>query len=423
MNITNKWLEKVFESPREKTEIFKDDKRDGLAARVSPKGKITWQYRYYYFDVVKQKSTQRRIDLGVYPEMPLAAARKERDRLAEYLDKNEDPKQVLLIEKDGIQSRQTVKQVFEQWYSSASAGKRKSNNMLMNRVNYWILPKFGKVHFDKIPVIDWINFIQDVADEKPESARSLISEIKQASKWAKKAKLIDTLPLVEYSATDFGIKRRVKDRVLADHEISLIFTAIQKSMLRPANKALFTLLFYYGCRVGELRQAEIKHFDLVKGIWTVPAEISKTGNDIKRPIIPEFVPIIKFAIDLSSSNTLLFPCSKSEEDRVVGDRSHIGIPYNLTAWIDKHRPQPEKFKHWSTHDIRRTARTNWEKLRIDDRYSEKMLGHVLQGVLKNYNHHDYLEEMADAYRQWFYKLEQIQGRASNVTPITRNKAG
>lgn len=74
---------------------------------------------------------------------------------------------------------------------------------------------------------------------------------------------------------------------------------------------------------------------------------------------------------------------------------------------------------WSVHDLRRTARTNWAALKVNEGVSEKMLGHVLQGVLANYNHHEYLDEMAEAYRAWFYRLEKIQGRANNVTPLVQ----
>jgi Arm DNA-binding domain len=57
--------------------------RDGLGARVSPKGKITFQLRYYY----NGSEAAKRVDLGSYPAMPLVEARQETLRLRGLIEK------------------------------------------------------------------------------------------------------------------------------------------------------------------------------------------------------------------------------------------------------------------------------------------------------------------------------------------------
>ncbi len=47
------------------------------------------------------------------------------------------------------------------------------------------------------------------------------------------------------------------------------------------NKILYKLSLLWACRVGELRQAEVSHFDFEEGIWTVPWENHKTGRKSK----------------------------------------------------------------------------------------------------------------------------------------------
>ncbi|VEE61141.1 Uncharacterised protein [Shewanella putrefaciens] len=37
--------------------------------------------------------------------------------------------------------------------------------------------------------------------------------------------------------------------------------------------------------------------------------------------------------------------------------------------------------------------------------TEKMLGHLLGGVMAVYNKHDWLEEQAEAYEQWTSKIK------------------
>ena len=58
MTITQTWLEANLKKKRAKPLVRSD--RDGLGARVSPKGKITFQLRYYYNGGEEAK----RVDLG-----------------------------------------------------------------------------------------------------------------------------------------------------------------------------------------------------------------------------------------------------------------------------------------------------------------------------------------------------------------------
>lgn len=423
MNITDTWLKKMNGLLSEKIEIFNDDKRDGLAARISPKGKITFQYRYYYTDKITFKKKQRRIDLGSYPKTSIANARKEVDRLAELLERGEDPKLIKETEKINILERKTVRDIGEGWLGSQKAIKRASNKTQAQRWENLIYPAFGKVVFEHIPTETWLKFIQDKADIHPEAARAALSELKQASKWGKKAGHLKHLPLEEFGAADFGIERQKTTRTLADWELSLIYRAIEESSTYIKNKVMLRLAIFFGCRIGELRLAEHEHFDLKTKVWTVPKEISKTGKGIKRPIIDEIIPQIRFAMDISKNDKWLFPKVKGSHAGEVPTQAnfHTTIPGHLTDFINEKYLEgtPEKISSWSVHDLRRTARTNWAALKVNEGVSEKMLGHVLQGVLANYNHHDYIDEMKEAYRVWFYRLENIQGRANNVTPLVR----
>ncbi len=66
MAITERWLRAQHNKTHHK-EFVKAD-RDGLSARVSPKGKITYAMRYYH------NNTCKRVDLGSYPLMSIKEA-------------------------------------------------------------------------------------------------------------------------------------------------------------------------------------------------------------------------------------------------------------------------------------------------------------------------------------------------------------
>jgi len=67
MALSESWLKSNNGKPREKVEVITD--RDGLSIRISPKGKIVFQFRYRF------NNKPCRMDLGTYPHLSLKEAR------------------------------------------------------------------------------------------------------------------------------------------------------------------------------------------------------------------------------------------------------------------------------------------------------------------------------------------------------------
>src|SRR5258707_1368391 len=108
--ITETWLKAKHEKHRAKTLVKTD--RDGLGARVSPKGKITFQLRYYY----NGSDQPKRVDLGSYPLMSLIEAREETRRLRKQLEGGHDPRIVLRTEEAAIVTAEPLEGLFRKWY-------------------------------------------------------------------------------------------------------------------------------------------------------------------------------------------------------------------------------------------------------------------------------------------------------------------
>ncbi len=62
-----------------------------------------------------------------------------------------------------------------------------------------------------------------------------------------------------------------------------------------------------------------------------------------------------------------------------------------------------KMEHWTLHDLRRTARTNFSEL-TEPHIAEIMLGHKLPGVWQVYDRHGYIEEQRRAYSLWWARV-------------------
>ncbi|MGJ0578374.1 Arm DNA-binding domain-containing protein [Xenorhabdus bovienii] len=100
MAITDSWLRSTSGKPQEKM-ITKSD-RDGLSVRVTPKGKVIFQFRYRW------GGKGDRIDIGTYPATSLKDAR---DAVTSYrweLEQHRNPKIVKRARKELALSAVTV---------------------------------------------------------------------------------------------------------------------------------------------------------------------------------------------------------------------------------------------------------------------------------------------------------------------------
>ena len=111
MALSVSWLDVRLNKEAKET-IVKAD-RDGLSARVSPKGKIVFQFRYRF------DGKQQRVDIGTYPLMKLAEARNELDRLRAVLDQGRNPKLYLQQERAKYSANQSFESIFRDWIDSA----------------------------------------------------------------------------------------------------------------------------------------------------------------------------------------------------------------------------------------------------------------------------------------------------------------
>lgn len=69
MALSDAWLRSVVGKERDKVLVKSD--RDGLSVRVSPKGRVVFQYRYQW------AGKGERLDIGTYPATGLKEAKKK----------------------------------------------------------------------------------------------------------------------------------------------------------------------------------------------------------------------------------------------------------------------------------------------------------------------------------------------------------
>lgn len=413
MALTETWLKAQHKKNRTK-ELVKAD-REGLSARVSPKGKITYSMRYYY------NNNRKRLDLGSYPLMSLKEARAENQSLRKKLEQGHDPKVVRQLEKQSIVAAKSLEGLFDLWYESYCVKNKKGHFEIKRSFDIHVFPEIGKLPAEKITLHAWLDILEKLSETTPAIAERILVNAKQMLKFAVKRKLIPANPLSDiYAKEDLQIKKRSVDRNLSDEEIRMVWLAIDRSRITPKNKLFVKLCLIYGCRNGELRQSEKDHFDFDKKVWTIPPENHKlgksTGKPLLRPITPTIEGYLKEAFELSAGSKYVFTNDGSDE--VMGTRAPLAIPYNIMQYL--RRKESFEIKHFSMHDLRRTCRSNLSSI-TEFHLAEIMLGHSIGRIVQTYDQYDYLKEQAEAYEKWCKRIfEIVEGKTPPQVPVNDN---
>lgn len=400
MAITEMWLKANNGKARDKVEEISD--RDSMSVRVSAKGKIVFQLRYRF------AGKAERLDLGTYPHMSLKDARIKAGEMRSMLDKGLNPKIEIRVQQQKYIDASTFSEVFADWYSGYCIKKKISAELIKTSFELHVLPKIGDLPIDRITLQQWLAILENLADNIPSIAERILTNSKQILKWAKKRELLEINVLSDiYAKEDLGIEKNRGTRVLTDEEIKMVWLAINESNTLPKNKIFLKLCLIYGCRNGELRIAKKSDFDLKRKVWTIPVinhkTGKKTGREIIRPILPEIETLIVEAMQYSYCEYFL---TNDEEDTPMSHGSSNSLTSNIMERLRRHHDY--HMKHWSLHDLRRTARTNFSALTSRD-VAELMIGHVMPGEQGTYDYYEYLPQQIDAYSKWIDKLHEITG--------------
>jgi integrase len=416
VTITQTWLKANLKKKRAKPLVRSD--RDGLGARVSPKGKITFQLRYYY----NGSEEAKRVDLGSFPLLSLKQAREETLRLRSKLEQGYDPRIVRQTEVAAIVTAESFEVLFRQWYGTYCVKKKKGHQEILRSFEIYVFRALGALPVKDITLQMWLRLLEAIAEDVPGIADRILTNAKQFLKWCRKRQVIPVNPLGEITASeDLQIEKAREVRTLTDDEIKRVLRAIDRSRMALKNRIFTLLCLIYGNRCGELRLALKSDFDFVAMRWTVPPENHKigklTGKPLVRPILPVTESLIRLAMKLSGNSRYLYP-AVAGADEPIKHSFAVHFPYNIMQYLRRY--EGYEMPHWSMHDLRKTARTNLSQF-TQWHVAEIALGHILPGESRAYDNHDYLEELKLAYGGYWAHLAKLFAESRTELAPTRRR--
>ncbi len=118
---------------------------------------------------------------------------------------------------------------------------------------------------------------------------------------------------------------------------------------------------------------------------------------------------------LAAGSEYVFPKRRRDHRERV---PHVGVDtLNVALKRVKHGLR----KHFTLHDLRRTARTHLAALGVRREVAERCLGHKLRGVEGTYDRHDYFNERRAALERWSVLIVQAERGQAKVVPILKKR--
>jgi integrase len=336
--------------------------------RVGAKRK-TWQI----ITRLRGHNNPTRVKLGTFPEMSLAAARREAGK--RLSGETLAP----------IKFRQAV----EEFLSHGRTGKGRPLSPNTIRQYTGNMRRYAKPlhnrYFAEIRRGDIAKLTREIAIASGAPTASLVrSMLSRIWSWGISVGYLDNNVVTGSPA--FAVGKR--SRVLTDGEIGMIWRATEE----PTDFHLIVrLCLWLGVRRGEaggLRWSELRD-----GVWTLPGSRTKNGKALILPLPRQAVA----AIDA-------WPVVV-DRDCLFGNRSSRGFG----DWERAKAELEERSgaRGWLIHDLRRTTETRLAALGISKEVRSRILNHDIGQLDKAYQHYDFMLEKRQALQTWADTIEQI----------------
>jgi integrase len=163
----------------------------------------------------------------------------------------------------------------------------------------------------------------------------------------------------------------------------------------PLESMLALMMLCHGTRLGETRQARWKNINLTTRLWFIPAADTKTKAEHTLPLTDQACALIERhrAIQQAAGyqGPFLFPGRSG---------AAISATNASTLFADLAKG------NWSSHDLRKVARTAWADLGVDYMVGEMLLNHAMKDLDATYIHTTAEGMKRKALEMWHEHLDR-----------------
>jgi integrase len=378
----------------------------GLYLEVAPRGGKWWRLKYRF------GGKEKRISLGVYPDIGLKEARDKRDaarrQLAAGIDPGETRKAVKAAQ--GERDANSFEAVAREWFAKYSPSWAESHaDKIIRRLERDIFPWIGARTAGEVAAPELLAVLRRIEHRGAvETAHRAMQNCGQIFRYA----IATGRALRDPSADLRGALPPVKEKhhasITDPKAIGDLLRAIggyRGSFVTQCALRLAPLVFV---RPGELRQAEWADFNLDAAEWRIPGGRMKMREQHIVPLAVQAVAILRDLHALTGANRYVFPGARTN-----------GRPMSENTVNAALRRLGYRSDEMTGHGFRSMASTllneqGWHRDAI-----ERQLAHAERNAVRAaYNYAEHLAERRKMMQAWADYIDGLCAGA-DVTPIRR----
>jgi integrase len=360
---------RALKAPGGRTEVGDAGCR-GLSIRCTAAGLKTWTYAY------KLNGRMRRITLGEYPALGLSEARTQADERRAHRQGGKDPRALQDAERAAqAQATLTFAELCERYIEHVKVSGKiswKTDEGYLKRPK----AKFGERPAVSISKRELMDFFETIARTSKSSANRTQSSVRTMWGWAADR---DHIPMNFLAGLKkVGGKENEKDRVLTADELRVFLAALADAdteataIVRMALKGILLTAQRPG-EVAGMMLSELHDIDGPDPHWIIPrlrTKNKKTEHTV--PLSPAAVRLVLEALEVSKEY------AKGKNDAPVFASRFEGVTtlarHSLSHAV-RRIVDGKNIAKFTPHDLRRTAATLAQSLRVPRDYVKALLNH------------------------------------------------
>lgn len=375
----------------------------GLYLEVAPAGGKWWRLKFRF------GGKERRLSLGVYPDVSLAQARERRDEARRLLAEGTDPSTVRKASKAEQQAQaETFELVARQWHEKFTPSWTPGHAArILTSLAQDAFPWLGHRPIREILPPEILSVARRVESRGAiETAHRLVGNVGMVFRYAVASGLADSDPTRDLRGALSPTNEKHHASITDPKAVADLLRTIESysgSLVTRCALRLAPLVFV---RPGELRHAEWSEINMDAAEWRIPAAKMKMRVQHIVPLSRQALAVLKELRPLTGAGRYVFPSERTSE-RPMSENT-------VTAALRRLGYTKEEM---TGHGFRSMASTLLNELGWNRDAIERQLAHAERNnVRAAYNFAEFLPERRKMMQAWADNLDALR-EGGKVVPL------
>jgi len=389
--------------PQAKTVRLSDGR--GMYLEISPTGGKWWRFKY------RLDGKEKRISLGVYPDVGLADARDKREEARRLVAAGIDPTEhrkaakVALVES----TENTFEAIAREWFGLFSKPWAPGHSdKIIRRLELNVFPWIGTRTIKAITAPELLAVLRRIESRGAnETAHRALQVCGRVFRFAVATGRAERDPTRDLSGALAPTKEKHLATITDPEEVGALLRAIDSYEGAWITRCALRLAPLVFVRPGELRQAQWAEFDFEKSEWRIPATRMKMRVQHIVPMSTQAIAVLRDLQPLTGRFAFAFPGVRSRF-RPMSENT-------ITAAL---RRMGYSGQDMTGHGFRSMASTLLNEQGWNRDAIERQLAHGERDAVRAaYNYAEHLPERRRMMQAWADYLDQLRSNVPEVEPV------